>query len=158
VPESGGCGRRFSFVSKALQICAQGDLFAICDTTLSRVFASNDEGVVLNFQQRLEGTSLNRISKLLCVAVLAIPAAGFSQVTVAVGPTMAPPAPMTEMPATAPYPDAVWQPGYYKWDGAQYVWVGGTYVHAPYTGAHWVSGHWSHRGGRWVWVPGHFRH
>jgi hypothetical protein len=101
---------------------------------------------------------LKNISKLLCFAILAAPVAGFSQVTVQAGPTMAPPAPMTETMPASPYTDAVWQAGYYKWDGGQYVWVGGTYVHAPYASAQWVEGHWSHRGGAWVWVPGHFRH
>jgi hypothetical protein len=51
----------------------------------------------------------------------------------------------------------VWQPGYWRWTGRDYVWVAGHYERIPRHRHHWVDGHWAQRPGGWVWVGGHWR-
>jgi hypothetical protein len=86
---------------------------------------------------------------LLCAAVLMLAGApGLARVGVVVG--IAPPAP--------PGPGYDWQPGYWSWNGVQYVWVPGAYVVAPYVHAVWVPGAWIRHGPGWVWVAGRWRH
>ena len=71
---------------------------------------------------------------------------------------VAPPAPVAETPPPPPHEGWVWQPGYQKWDGSQYVWVPGTYVQAPQPKAEWIPGHWKDQGdGSYLWVEGHWR-
>jgi len=71
-----------------------------------------------------------------------------------------PPAPRVEdMPA--PREGYVWAPGYWSWDGSNYVWVEGRYVPAL-AGYSYVAPHWEAAGGGWVlrgeqWVPGQSR-
>ena len=95
----------------------------------------------------------------LCIAwaaaltLAAVP--GAARVGVVVG--VAPPVPAAETVPPPPGPGYVWQPGYWAWNGAQYVWVPGTYVVAPYPGAVWVGGRWVHDGSGWVWVGGRWR-
>lgn len=96
----------------------------------------------------------NLPSAFIAALLLAIVPA-FARVGFWVG--VAPPAPIVEPVPSVPGRGYVWQPGYWSWNGVQWVWVPGTYVVAPYPGAAWVGGHWvpSHRG--WVWVDGHWR-
>ena len=71
-----------------------------------------------------------------------------------------PPAPRVEsMPA--PREGYVWAPGYWSWDGSNYVWVEGRYVPAL-AGYSYVAPHWEAVNGGWVligeqWVPGAVR-
>jgi hypothetical protein len=51
----------------------------------------------------------------------------------------------------------VWIPGYYRWDGRRYVWVGGRYVRPPRPGAVWVAGVWRPERGGQVWHAGYWR-
>lgn len=76
-----------------------------------------------------------------------------AQVVVRIGP----PPPQHEVIPPPIHDGWVWQPGYHRWDGANYVWVPGTYAEPPHPHAHWVPGHWDHRGGGYVWVDGHWR-
>src|SRR5262245_4756307 len=39
-----------------------------------------------------------------------------------------PPAPLTETVTVAPHPGWIWHPGYYRWEGNNYVWTGGEWV------------------------------
>jgi WXXGXW repeat (2 copies) len=72
---------------------------------------------------------------------------------------LTPPPPVVEAPPPPPSAAGeVWTPGYWSWDGAQYVWVPGRYVVAPFPGAVWVAGGWVHRGPRWAWADGHWHH
>jgi YXWGXW repeat-containing protein len=74
---------------------------------------------------------------LLCVALLTLAAVpSFARAGVVVG--FAPPAPVVEVVPTPPAPGYVWQPGYWSWNGVEYVWVPGAYVVAPYVHAVWV--------------------
>ena len=71
------------------------------------------------------------ILPLLCAAALTLAAVpGFPRVGVVVG--LAPPAPVVEAVPAPPAPGYVWQPGYWSWNGFQYVWVPGVYVVPPY--------------------------
>lgn len=90
-----------------------------------------------------------------CAFALTLGTASFAaaQIVVRVGP----PAPRHEVIPVAPHEGWVWQPGYHRWDGNQYVWVPGAYAEPPHPHARWVPGHWNHRGGGYVWIDGHWR-
>jgi hypothetical protein len=49
---------------------------------------------------------------------------------------------MVEVVPPPPAPGYVWQPGYWSWNGVQYVWVPGAYVVAPFVHAVWMPGAW----------------
>jgi hypothetical protein len=67
------------------------------------------------------------ILPFLCAAALTLAAVpGFARVGVFVG--FAPPVPVVEAVPAPPAPGYVWQPGYWSWNGAQYVWVPGVYA------------------------------
>jgi len=76
-------------------------------------------------------------------------------------------APAPPPPARAemlPPPPAVdtqimtWQPGHWAWNGAGWVWLGGTYVPRAHPTADWEPGHWAPRpGAGYIWVPGRWR-
>jgi hypothetical protein len=51
----------------------------------------------------------------------------------------------------------VWQPGHWRWDGNEHVWVEGHYVARPHRGAEWVPAHYDRRPGGWVFIDGHWR-
>jgi hypothetical protein len=71
----------------------------------------------------------------------------------------APPPPREEVIPVLPRERAerdVWQPGYWRWNGHEHVWVAGHYVERPRRGAAWVPGHWDHRPRGWVYVEGHW--
>ena len=71
--------------------------------------------------------------------------------------TKTPPAVQVETPTTSPGQRYVWTRGYWRWTGADYEWVPGSWVERPRAAAVWVDGQWqSHRGG-WVWVAGHWQ-
>jgi hypothetical protein len=57
----------------------------------------------------------------------------------------------------APAPEHVWSPGYYRWDGAGYIWVAGHWEARPRARAVWVPGHWRHTRHGWYWIEGHWR-
>src|ERR1700745_3856681 len=97
------------------------------------------------------------ILPILCAAALMLVAGpGVARAGVVVG--FAPPAPVVETVPVPPAPGYVWQPGYWSWNGVQYVWVPGVYVMPPYARAVWVPGTWVGRGGGWVGPAGHWRH
>jgi hypothetical protein len=95
---------------------------------------------------------------LLTVAATVILATGVAhaQVVVRIGP---PPRHAVEVvPAPSPaHRGWVWIPGYYRWDGRRYVWVGGRYVRPPRPGAVWVAGVWRPERGGQVWHAGYWR-
>lgn len=96
---------------------------------------------------------LRALAMAVAVAATAIPA------TAQVYVNVAPPAPIVETRPVAPGPHYGWVPGYYRWDGARYVWVHGHWAHQPRTGAVWVPGHWAQGPrGRWFWREGHWRY
>ena len=50
-----------------------------------------------------------------------------------------------------------WHPGYYKFDGAQYIWVHGAYEKGPTDHPHWNEGHWDPKDGGYIWTEGGWR-
>jgi WXXGXW repeat (2 copies) len=93
------------------------------------------------------------ILRVICAAALTLTTVpGVARVVVGFGPPVAVVEPIPAPPA----PGYIWQPGYWAWNGAQYVWVPGRYVVAPYAGAVWVPGAWVRIGGGWVWHAGHW--
>jgi hypothetical protein len=93
-------------------------------------------------------------SAILAAAVLALPIAGTAQV--AVGVTIAPPAPRYEA-VPQPRPGWVWGPGHWAWVNGRYAWEGGNWI-AARPGYRWMAGSWVPRGPNWVWMPGHWIH
>jgi len=69
--------------------------------------------------------------------------------------TVAPPALRVEEPVVRE--GCEWAPGYYRWDGHDYVWVGGSCLaarpHYHYVGATWVQA-----GTKWRYHEGHWDH
>jgi hypothetical protein len=72
--------------------------------------------------------------------------------------TQAPPSPRVEVQTVAPGPGYIWTPGYWRWTGADYVWVGGSWVVRPRPTAVYARGHWERRPGGWVWIGGHWQY
>jgi hypothetical protein len=72
---------------------------------------------------------------------------------VAVGVTIAPPAPRVERVGVRP--GHVWMPGYWRWRNARYVWVGGYWVHAR-PGYRWYPPRWVGCGPRWCMHRGYW--
>ncbi len=50
----------------------------------------------------------------------------------------------------------VWQPGHWRWDGREHVWVEGHYAPRPRREAVWVAPHYDRRPGGWIFVEGHW--
>lgn len=91
----------------------------------------------------------------LAVGVAVLASAAYAQDVVYV-PT-APPTPRVEVvPPLPPGRVETWQPGYWHWNGAEYVWVAGHYVDAPRRGAVWIPGRWEQRPQGWVYIAGHW--
>lgn len=72
-------------------------------------------------------------------------------------PSVAPPPPQAEAVPPLPGPNYVWQPGYWQWNGAQYVWIPGRYSVPPSATAVWIPDHWQSYGTSWLFVPGHWQ-
>ena len=68
---------------------------------------------------------------------------------------VAPPAPRVERVVVRR--GYVWTPGYHRWNGRSYVWVGGRHVRPHRGRTVFVQGHWDARPNGYVWVPGHWR-
>jgi|SRR5471030_922197 len=50
----------------------------------------------------------------------------------------------------------VWQPGHWRWDGREHVWVEGHYAARPRREAVWVPPHYDRRPGGWIFIDGHW--
>ena len=80
---------------------------------------------------------IRSIRNLTLIALLtALPCASFSQISVGLAITMAPPElPVYEQPL-CPQPNYMWTPGYWAWGGPDgYYWVPGTWMMAPAVGS-----------------------
>jgi hypothetical protein len=71
--------------------------------------------------------------------------------------TQAPPPVRVEARTVSPGARYVWTRGYWRWTGAGYEWVPGTWVVRPNPSAMWVEGHWVRTPGGWMWVAGYWR-
>ena len=99
---------------------------------------------------------MRTIRLLLVVLLLAIPAASFAQIGIAVriGP---PPIPVYEQPI-CPGDGYLWTPGYWAWDDSvsDYYWVPGLWVEAPEVGFLWTPGWWGWRDGGFFFNEGYW--
>lgn len=84
------------------------------------------------------------------------PRAGTGPVIREVVVTRPPPAVRVERVTTSPGAQYVWTRGYWRWTGADYVWVPGSYIVRPRTTAVWVDNRWERRSSGWVFVAGHW--
>jgi hypothetical protein len=96
---------------------------------------------------------LKKTVMALLLALVLAPAASYAQVAIRVGP----PARVYENPGPPPQEGYVWQPGYHRYEGGQYVWTAGHYERPPHEHAVWVAHRWRHQHGQWVMVEGHWR-
>ena len=96
-----------------------------------------------------------KLCVLLLVAVFGI--AGLAEAAEVVVRVAPPPPVNTTVTGFAPGPGYVWTPGYHRWNGSRYVWVGGRWVLPPRPGVVWVPPHWAPRRGGYVFVSGHWR-
>ena len=71
--------------------------------------------------------------------------------------TRPPPAVRVETQTVSPGTNYVWTRGYWRWTGAEYVWVPGSWVVRPRIGAVYVQGEWARRSSGWVYLPGHWQ-
>lgn len=70
--------------------------------------------------------------------------------------TVAPPAPRVEAQPVAPWGGAVWQPGYWHWNGRSWSWRNGRWMR-PRRGYAYSHPRWVDQGGVWVYQPGGWR-
>jgi WXXGXW repeat (2 copies) len=99
------------------------------------------------------------LRKRILVAALglgAVAAPVASNAAVYVDVAVAPPPPQVEVVPAARV-GYVWAPGYWRWNGYRYVWVGGRYIHAR-RGYHYASPVWVQVNGRWHYQEGGWRH
>jgi hypothetical protein len=94
----------------------------------------------------------------LCGLALLFDSAPALSANVSFSVALRPPAPVVESIPPPSVPGSVWTPGYWSWNGVEYIWVPGQYVVAPFPGAVWIGGRWVARGHHWDWVDGRWRH
>jgi hypothetical protein len=74
-------------------------------------------------------------------------------------PAPPPPPPRVEVVPVLPA-DRVeierWQPGHWRWNGYEHVWVEGRYIAGPQPRAEWVPGRWEQRPRGWAYLEGHW--
>jgi len=93
---------------------------------------------------------------VIAVAVALAAAPAISQAQVYLGVTIDTPPPLipTYTQPPAPYPNYMWEPGFWQWGTAGYFWVPGTWTAPPATGLYWTPGYWGASGPGWAWHPG----
>jgi hypothetical protein len=80
-----------------------------------------------------------------------------TNVVVEQGPPPPAPAPVAEMVTAPPTPNAVWIPGYWAYNGASYLWVGGRWEVPPPHSRAYVAPYWAPRGRGYVYIRGYWR-
>jgi len=68
-----------------------------------------------------------------------------------------PPRPMNEVKTAPPSADAVWQPGYYAYQGNAWLWIPGGWAVPPAGKRSWVAARWAHADAGWYLVPGYWQ-
>jgi hypothetical protein len=103
-------------------------------------------------EETMTRTSVKKMSWILALGALLPIAAAQAQYV-----RIAPPPPVVEHRPVVPGRGYIWVPGYHRWDGARYTWVGGRWALPPRPAAVWIGGHWAPSPRGWFWVPGHWR-
>lgn len=95
-------------------------------------------------------------SALLTLFMLAVSAASFGQVAIAI--SIAPPLLPVYVQPVCPGDNYIWTPGYWAWDpdADDYYWVPGTWVLAPEVGFFWTPGYWAWANGFYIWHAGYW--
>jgi hypothetical protein len=88
--------------------------------------------------------------------ILAVSAPAFAQVSFDI--RFGPPPPRREIIVTAPFPGAIWVPGYYAFDYGihRYQWINGAWNRPPYEGARWIEPRYVRGGERYGFEAGHW--
>jgi len=91
-------------------------------------------------------------------AVVAVPAASFASVNIAIGVSVGTPPPALPVYAqpVIPGPGYIWTPGYWAWGPAGYYWVPGVWVMPPQVGVLWTPGYWGWGGSAYIFHPGYW--
>lgn len=72
-------------------------------------------------------------------------------------PPLAPTSQPYEQIPAKPYPNAVWIPGHYTYNGATYVWESGRWEQPPGGMTAWIPPAWQPSAGGYVYVRGHWQ-
>jgi hypothetical protein len=68
-----------------------------------------------------------------------------------------PPPGRREVIGVAPGRGFIWIGGFWRWGGADFVWVPGRWERVPAGRRVWEQGHWRHSRHGWYWVEGRWR-
>jgi len=63
----------------------------------------------------------------------------------------------TDIPGTAPAPNALWIPGYWAFDGRRYTWAAGHWEIPPPDARSYIAAHWESRPEGYVFVQGYWQ-
>ena len=76
--------------------------------------------------------------------------------TTAAYPPVPPPQPETIPKPPVTSTPLIWQPGYWNWTGAGYVWSPGIYVPQGNHSNMFMPGYWQQTSAGWAWQPAHW--
>jgi hypothetical protein len=96
------------------------------------------------------------MNKKLLLSLMLLPAMAMAEISVDLR-FGAPPPPPRRVVVAAPGPGYLWTEGYYRFDGARYLWMPGRWMRPPRHRSAWVPAHWAQRRRGWVFVEGHWR-
>jgi len=80
---------------------------------------------------------------------------GYDEAGIDVG--FGPPELQAEVTVQSPGEGYYWVPGYYDWQGGNYVWVAGSWQRPPRDGEIWVAPRYERSGSRYRYYRGHWR-
>jgi len=92
------------------------------------------------------------------LAVSALSAPAFGQVSIGVMIGTPPPPVRYEVPPPPPEEGYVWMQGYWAPDGPRYVWAPGHWMRPPYYGAAWHPAYWEHHDNGYRYHGGYWEH
>lgn len=91
---------------------------------------------------------------LAAAGTVAMPQAAMARTYVGVSIGVPPPPP-PRVERVVVRPGYVWAPGYWRWNGARHVWVGGYWMPAR-AGYRYAPPHWVHTGPAWTFRAGYW--
>jgi len=98
-----------------------------------------------------------RLNKWTGLALGSFLLAGAATASAQVVVQVRPPHAVIERRGHPPERGYIWTPGYQRWDGNRYNWVGGQWQRPPRANAHWVPARWVRHGNHWEFQEGHWR-
>jgi hypothetical protein len=91
---------------------------------------------------------------LLFSGLVAFAAPAFAQIHLSI--RLGPPPPRREVVVSAPYPGAIWVPGFYEYDNG-YVWRPGRWQAAPAPGQRWIAPRYVRHGDHYDYYAGQWK-